>query len=264
MSHFSVAVFTDGKKSVEELLAPYDENIEVTPYVELTRQQMIEKALERKKDYEQRDRSGKEITDWMKEYINANTDEELYQCEFDSDCSYDENGNQLSTYNPDSKWDYWIVGGRCNGKLKAINGEHGEGGLLTPNPRKNGKYDIAKVEDIDFSPNQDAYDTAIRWWEVVVEGAPLKENEDKKDFYSFYKTEYLLEKYKNKENYAACQSVFSTFAVVLPDGKWYEKGKMGWFACVSDEDNEWDLKYKERFIDTANPEWTLTIVDCHI
>ena len=27
MSHFSVAVFTDGKKSVEELLAPYDENI---------------------------------------------------------------------------------------------------------------------------------------------------------------------------------------------------------------------------------------------
>ena len=82
MSHFSVAVFTDGKKSVEELLAPYDENIEVTPYVELTRQQMIEKALERKKDYEQRDRSGKEITDWMKEYINANTDEELYQCEF--------------------------------------------------------------------------------------------------------------------------------------------------------------------------------------
>lgn len=180
MSHFSVAVFTDGKKSVEELLAPYDENIEVTPYVELTRQQMIEKALERKKDYEQRARSGKEIADWMKEYINANTDEELYQCEFDSDCSYDENGNQLSTYNPESKWDYWIVGGRWNGKLKAINGEHGEGGLFTPNPRKNGKYDIAKVADIDFSPNQDSYDTAIRWWEVVVEGAPLKENEDKK------------------------------------------------------------------------------------
>lgn len=185
MSHFSVAVFTDGKKSVEELLAPYDENIEVTPYVKLTRQQMIEKALERKKDYEQRARSGKEITDWMKEYINANTDEELYQCEFDSDCSYDENGNQLSTYNPDSKWDYWIVGGRWNGKLKAINGEHGEGGLFTPNPRKNGKYDIAKVADIDFSPNQDAYDTAIRWWEVVVEGAPLKENEDKKRFLQF-------------------------------------------------------------------------------
>lgn len=49
MSHFSVAVFTDGKKSVEELLAPYDENIEVTPYVKLTRQQMIEEALERKR-----------------------------------------------------------------------------------------------------------------------------------------------------------------------------------------------------------------------
>lgn len=50
MSHFAVAVFTDGKKSVGELLAPYDENINVAPYIELTKQQMIDKALDRKKE----------------------------------------------------------------------------------------------------------------------------------------------------------------------------------------------------------------------
>lgn len=264
MSHFAVAVFTDGKKSVGELLAPYDENINVATYIELTKQQMIDKALDRKKNYKERRDKGEDISDWMLEYINANTDEELYQCEYDSDYSYDEDGNQLSTYNPNSKWDWWSVGGRYNGILKATKGEHGEGGLFTPNRREVGRYDIAKVADIDFSPNQKSYDKAIRWWEVVVEGSPLKENEDKKDFLNFYKVEYLLKKYKNKETYATCESVFSTFAVVLPNGKWYERGKMGWWACVSNEEDEWDLKYKERFIDTANPDWTLTIVDCHI
>ena len=264
MSHFAVAVFTDGKKSVEELLAPYDENIEVAPYIDLTKRQMIDKALERKKDYTERRDKGDDISDWMLEYINANTDEELYQCEYDSDYSYDKDGNQLSTYNPNSKWDWWSVGGRYNGMIRATKGEHGEGGLFIPNRREIGRYDIAKVSDIDFSPNQKSYDKAIRWWEVVVDGSPLKENEDKKDFLNLYKVEYLLKKYKDKETYATCQSVFSTFAVVLPNGKWYERGKMGWWACVSNEEYEWDLKYKERFIDTANPDWTLTVVDCHI
>ena len=60
---------------------------------------------------------------------------------------------------------------------------------------------------------------------------------------------------------------FSTYAVVTPDGKWHGKGEMGWFACSSetaDEAKDWEEHYKERFIDTADPEWYLTIVDCHI
>jgi hypothetical protein len=67
-----------------------------------------------------------------------------------------------------------------------------------------------------------------------------------------------------KEEYLNKTSVFSTFAVITPDGKWYEKGQMGWWAVVSNEEEDWNEKYKERFIDTADSEWTLTIVDCHI
>ena len=53
----------------------------------------------------------------------------------------------------------------------------------------------------------------------------------------------------------------------MPDGKWISPGEMGWFGASSETEEEaceWDLYYRERFIDTANPEWTLTIVDCHI
>ncbi len=46
MSHFSVAVFHRADQSVESLLAPYDENIKVEPYLEYTRQQAIDFARE--------------------------------------------------------------------------------------------------------------------------------------------------------------------------------------------------------------------------
>lgn len=39
MSHFITLVFTkENGKSVEELLAPFDENIEYAPYVKYTRE----------------------------------------------------------------------------------------------------------------------------------------------------------------------------------------------------------------------------------
>lgn len=45
MSHFSVYVFTKKNgKSVEDLLAPYDENITMKPYVRYTREQAIAKV----------------------------------------------------------------------------------------------------------------------------------------------------------------------------------------------------------------------------
>ena len=60
---------------------------------------------------------------------------------------------------------------------------------------------------------------------------------------------------------------FSTYAVVTPDGEWHEKGSMGWWGCSSetaDEAKDWEERYRERFLDSADPDWILTIVDCHI
>ena len=77
----------------------------------------------------------------------------------------------------------------------------------------------------------------------------------------------MIDKYKNKENYATICSLPITYAVLTPDGVWHEKGEMGWFGISSetaDESFNWDMHFKEMFIDTADPEWILTIVDCHI
>ncbi|HJJ12563.1 MAG TPA: hypothetical protein OIM48_04590 [Clostridiaceae bacterium] len=70
-----------------------------------------------------------------------------------------------------------------------------------------------------------------------------------------------------KREYEKYNNIFSTYAVITPDGKWYEPGKMGWWGISSatpEQEIEFEKSYEERFIKTANPEWTLTIVDCHI
>ncbi len=57
---------------------------------------------------------------------------------------------------------------------------------------------------------------------------------------------------------------FSTFAVIK-DGKWAERGEMGWFGCVKDEKNEsaWDEEFMKLL--TGLPKDTLlSLYDCHI
>ena len=129
MSHFSVAVFTKpGGKSVEELLAPYDENIEVKPYIYKTKEDIIKSIRDDAKRLRENIvkhemgklvdgekvrpywRSGDEMSEYYKIILHndeTKTDEELYEIyhEDNQDLSFDENGNELSTYNPKSKWD---------------------------------------------------------------------------------------------------------------------------------------------------------------
>lgn len=51
MSHFEVLVFTrENEGTVDDLLAPFDENIEYDPYIKYTREQAIEKV---RKDIEE-------------------------------------------------------------------------------------------------------------------------------------------------------------------------------------------------------------------
>lgn len=62
----------------------------------------------------------------------------------------------------------------------------------------------------------------------------------------------------------AGRSAMSTFAVVK-DGKWYQKGEMGWWGCVSDEKEHgsWDDEFS-KLIDSTPEDTLMTVVDCHI
>lgn len=58
------------------------------------------------------------------------------------------------------------------------------------------------------------------------------------------------------------ESSIITFAL-LKDGKWYERGNMGWWASVSNENDDWNSEFYKMFNELDDEE-LITIVDCHI
>lgn len=214
MSHFSVAVFHKENQSIEDLLAPYDEDIVVEPYIQYTKEQAIAKTRKEIEEFKNglyakylknpeeyaKDCSNENHLQYLREGFPKKlkwTDEECYEdvAQYYYDEDIDEEGNLYSTYNPNSKWDWYEVGGRWNHILTTKSGD---------------KVNECLVSELEIPDD------------------------------------------------------FTTFAVVLPNGRWYEKGSMGWWAIVTDEKEDWTEKYKEKFLDTADPSWILTIVDCHI
>ena len=60
---------------------------------------------------------------------------------------------------------------------------------------------------------------------------------------------------------------FTTYAVVTPNGEWLSPGEVGWWglSTESEEDyDKWKKEYSSRFLETANPDWEMVVVDCHI
>ena len=55
------------------------------------------------------------------------------------------------------------------------------------------------------------------------------------------------------------------YAIVTPDGKWHEKGRMGWFGAGSDEkeDEEWETEAR-KLIAQYKEGHTAVMVDCHV
>ena len=245
MSHFSVGVICKNPADVDKLLAPYNEELDVKPYIGRTKAEMIADGKKHKAMYEEKP---EEYT-WFSDFAEAQSDDDFYNLEKQDYCEYDNDGNELSTYNPKSKWDWYSIGGRWGDELRLK--EEDEDGCLY--------CDEAKIKDIDFSMNKERYDGCLQWWKDNIE-APDEE------WKGLYKKEYYTERYKDAEEYATRNATFSTFALVTPDGEWHECGEMGWFGCSSETPEEartWDEQYMS-FIENADPEHYFVMVDCHI
>lgn len=141
MSHFTVLVMfeerpADLEYSLAAVLDRYDENREVQPYIESTREQAVQNEREDIANY--RDRTYAEYTadpaayrekygynpahiDYVSKEFPAEVlplleadDEAVFKhvTRFDEPGDRDAEGNKWSRYNPDSKWDWWVIGGR--------------------------------------------------------------------------------------------------------------------------------------------------------
>ncbi|MBP3885787.1 MAG: hypothetical protein J6D54_12750 [Olsenella sp.] len=265
MSHFATAVLSDGTKTLEELLAPYQENnMDDVPAEFL---EFHDAAEEESEKYEN------DTTTFVKykgrlyspydaafrkpdasRYGFSTSDYEVPEDlprinipfkviyptieEYLRDyCGYDALDERTGKYgyweNPNAKWDWFEVGGRWkNWAEDTIGGT------------------VVRVGDITFDPDFER-EKASAWWDQMQVEDPL-----------YFK---LATRGRTKEQYVESQAHLSFRACITPDGKWHEVGEMGWFGMSSesgDERQDWDLAFSERFL--TDPDLTLFVVDCHI
>lgn len=161
--------------------------------------------------------------------------------------------------NPNKRWDWYAIGGRWTGAFclkPGKTGTVGSPGLMTE-PATDGKVDQAKFGDLDWEAMSKAKVAELAGYYAQYEA---KATADEKKWEGF---RIGLEDGQSKEDYIG-KGDFSCFAV-LKDGKWYEKGKMGWWACVSGEKEKGEWKNElQKLLADVSPDTLVTLVDCHI
>jgi len=201
---------------------------------------------------------------------------------------YDENLEDCQ--NP--KWDWYQLGGRWTGFFLAKPGCHGitgEAGIMTEVPEI-GWYDAMRKGDIDFQGmRQRAANKAGQRWDslaLATAGLPRPQSWDalraQHDNIDAARVAYRNQPYivaaakagfhdidpyqvpRDEFTLRAWNRAISTFAVVK-DGEWYERGEMGWWACVSNEKPEaqWETEF-QALLEAVPDDTLLSVFDCHI
>lgn len=357
MSHFSVLVIGD---NVAEQLAPYQENNMGDCPAQYM--QFIDEETEELNKYETGARgmilleSGELLEPWDDRFKNPNyklfDDQrtkyvhpegskevlvafksmyETFEIYMELYCGVKKRDEKMNRYgrwdNPNSKWDWYVMGGRWGGFFTPKKGRIGLLGepstfdKIGKDLRDKTKADQILKRDVDFeamieekkSEASARYDLTasifnrhikegfrIGWknWSEFYESYAEQKTETKNsiDFYrEIYHAQPMQAAYKwlvsnrekldltkkesehltwleldpyncTREKYIqrAADSALSTHAIVI-DGKWYERGQMGWWGAVHDEKdkNQWNAEFK-KLLDSVPEETLLTVIDCHI
>lgn len=186
--------------------------------------------------------------------------------------------------NPNARWDWWTIGGRWSGSLTLkATGEH-----VDQAPK--GDVDWERMRDEREARDLAKYDKI----HAVIAGRPIRSWEDVRAAYpddieaarKEWREQPAIRDINAAQDDDVRWSTFSdfdrwlkprdivmaearaeagvTFALVK-DSTWYERGRMGWWACVSDEKatSEWHREFAA-LIDSLPADTLLTVVDCHI
>lgn len=273
----------------EEQLAPYQENnMGDCPEEYLAFNDVTDDVT---REWEDQDQETKE------KYKDLDT----YATEYNGYKKNDE-GRYGYWENPNAKWDWYQLGGRWSGFFKMKPGSEGvvgSAGLFSA-PAEAGYADSALKKEIDFaSMMEEASKKAGEKWDLIkklTEGLePAKSWEHVRDEMfpgqidkarTYYHDQPAMKAVSNwssenghsifgldledfdctREEYCldAARGSFVPYAVIK-DGKWHQKGEMGWFGISNNEvsESKWTAQVAQ-MIDELPEDTMLSIYDCHI
>jgi hypothetical protein len=317
VSHFTVVVCIDNPKRLDEVMAPWDENKEMEPYRDYEdggpADHWLYRSLQRAaEDYasgggikpykpdefgwssasskktpaQQREeqRADAELLASLPSPITwadlARVYNERYDEDSESPLLVSEDGLRgytMSTYNPESKWDYWSIGGRWGGYFRYQDGRRGavllpQHGYDSPEDVHPRSCDGGRKRDLDLdSVRAEAAGKArerYRKYLGVVAGTPealpwssFTDNISEGNGYTIerareeYGSQPRVQALRNdeefrwmdaedfampEERYVETERARAVpgYAIVTADGRWMAPGKMGWFGMSSDGEGD--------------------------
>lgn len=234
-----------------EALSEHPEEAVRAKYAELlireqTEEDPFEKALGRKR----RDRTPLTFEESFPAKLEW-TDEQVYASEirWEEESNLGPEGEVYSEYNPQSQWDWYSVGGRwANFWLVHEKAEE------VPVERYDAVKEFTEIserirpEHVKISPDREYLnrrDARPGRWEDIARKCDI-------DFAG------TVEHSEGRDHYA-------TFAFLDSDGKWHERGEMGWWGIVTNEsaEDEWYGRYEKLVAAEADNAW-FVLCDCHI
>jgi hypothetical protein len=191
---------------------------------------------------------------------------------------YTKVGDEIRVFdrtNPNKKWDWYTIGGRWNGSLLHRNG-NSVNSLQVKDLDLDRMRNPAELQAIElFEAYRDCFegqeipkmnrgrgrDNVEDYEQHPVIQAIRARQQTRKEYGLDIDEAFCggdLEKVRKLARDGAC-----CFFAVLDGGVWRERGKMGWFGCVSGEQDDWSSQLAD-WLDNLDPETQITVVDCHI
>jgi hypothetical protein len=213
MGHYSLAVIMkqDETRSLEDILAPYEDGQNETEFVDIT--------------YEYLEIYKKEKEEILLKFPTFENFMDKY-CRLKKEPS----GCYGYLVNPNAKFNYYEIGGRYKNLL-----------VVRDSSFEYCHTDVSSIEEIDF--------------EEMMKKRTLECSQLWEDTNSTWVGRFIhgINKDESKEDYVSRKVIFSTNAVVTPDGKWHSEETV----------NEWTNSFYETFI-VPNNDCMLIIVECCI
>lgn len=206
------------------------------------------------------------LVQWIKDYYGKNVVSFGEQPDLDDTHKHgyvlvDEDGKVVKVVNrtnPNAEWDWWVMGGRFSGTLRSkVAAVKGRPGAMGSEHDPFG-VDQCRKSDLDLEGMKaENIRQAGEVWDGIQKepkGIHVMFNDTYKP--GMTKEQYIEAVMENKP------LGFSTFAVLM-DGKWHERGDMGWWGIVRDDKSDWKGTFADLFNQIPDGK-LLTVVDCHI
>ncbi|HET7713886.1 MAG TPA: hypothetical protein VFK94_06625 [Patescibacteria group bacterium] len=175
---------------------------------------------------------------------------------------YDENGEWFRPEGggkPESKWDWWVIGGRWSGALGGNDPKYDP--AMNPINYSRCRYCDGSGTRSDMNPRPDWSRQADPLHPVIGEGCNVCHGTG----WEFRFGDWVVPEDGNIRRLKDVPETFDPFALVTPNGEWHERGRMGWFGVAHDEKSmvEWRKNWAEQ-VRNLHPDTWAVIVDCHV